>query len=93
MIVPSHWQTQKFHTPAFISVFTVRGGYYTAKSYDVIRDVFVVFTSAKAEVISFDNIVSDHQSLALLDIVHINQASDQLLGLRQSSETVVLSER
>ena len=76
MIVPSHWQTQKFHTPAFISVFTVRGGYYTAKSYDVIHDVFVVFTSAKAEVISFDNIVSD-QSLALLDIVHINQASDK----------------
>jgi len=38
----------------------------------VIRDVFVLFTFAKVEVIWFDTLVSDHQSLALLRVLHIN---------------------
>ena len=44
---------------------------YTALSYDVIYDVFVLFTSAKVEVILFDTFVTD-QSLALLHVLHIN---------------------
>ena len=51
-------------------MFSVRGGCYTALSYDVIHDVFVVFTFAKVEVISFDTLVSD-QSLVLLHVLHI----------------------
>jgi len=31
---------------AFIFVFLVHGGYYTTLSYDVIHDVFVLFTFA-----------------------------------------------
>jgi len=38
-------------------------GYYTALSYGVIYDVFVLFIFAKVEVIWFDTLVSD-QSLA-----------------------------
>ena len=43
-IVPSLWQTQKIIKNLQRSV---RVGYYTALSYDVIRDVFVLFTCAK----------------------------------------------
>ena len=42
-IVPSHWQTQNFFLNSQCSV---RSGYYTALSYDVIHDVFVLFTFA-----------------------------------------------
>ena len=45
----------------------MRGGYNTALSYDVIHDVFVLFTFAKVDVILFDAFVSD-QSLALLHV-------------------------
>ena len=37
----------------------------------VIRDVFVLFTFAKVEVMWFDTLISD-QSLALLRVLHIN---------------------
>jgi len=42
------------------SVRSVRGGYYIALSYEVIRDAFVWFTfaQAKAEVICFETLVS-----------------------------------
>jgi len=45
--------------------YSVRGSYYTTLSYDVIHDVFVLFTFAKVEVIWFDTLVSG-QSLGLL---------------------------
>ena len=50
-IVPSHWQTQKK-----IQNFQhlVRRGHYAALSYDVIHDVFDLFTSAKVKMIWFD---------------------------------------
>jgi len=50
------------------------GSYY---SY-VIHDVFLLFTFAKVEVIASDALVSD-QCLALLHVLYINQASDQIL--------------
>ena len=42
-------------------------------SYNVIHDVLVLFTFAKAkvEMISFDTLVSD-QGLALLHVLHVN---------------------
>jgi len=48
-----------------------------------------LFTFAKVEVIWFDILVSDHQSLALLRVLHINQVSDQTFGLRLKLETLV----
>jgi len=52
---------------------SVCGSYYTALSFDVIHDIFVLFTSAKAkvEVIWFDTLVLD-QRLALRHVLHIN---------------------
>ena len=47
-----------------VCVCVVSGGYYTDLSYDVVHDVFVVFTFTKAEVIWFDTSILD-QSLAL----------------------------
>jgi len=59
-IIPSHWQTQKNFFFNFQR--SVRGGYYyTAPSY-IIRDVFVLLTFAKVEVILW---------LALLHVLHI----------------------
>ena len=55
----------------FIFVFSARGSYYTALSYDVIRGVFVLFTFAQVDVIWFDTSVSD-QNLALLRVLPIN---------------------
>ena len=69
-IIPSHWQTQKFHMLAFIFCVFFHGSYYTTLSFDIIRDVFVLFTFAKVEVIWFDTLVS-YQSLALLQVLHI----------------------
>jgi len=45
----------------------------TALSYDIIHDLFVLFTfaSAEVEVIWFDTFVSDH-SLALIHVLYIN---------------------
>jgi len=43
--------------PAFIFVFLVHGDYYTALSYDIFCDVFVLFTYVKAAVIWFDTLV------------------------------------
>ena len=40
--VPSHWQTQGKKTNNFQC--SLLGGYYTAISYDVIHDVFVLFS-------------------------------------------------
>ena len=54
--------------------YSVHGSYYTALSYDVIHDVFVLFSFTKVEVIWFDTFVSD-QSLLLLHVLlllHIN---------------------
>ena len=48
---------------------SVCASYNTAISYDVIHDVFVLFTSAKVEEILFDTLVSD-QSIALLRFAH-----------------------
>jgi len=48
---------------------SVSGSYYTGLRYDVIHDVFVLFTTAKVEVIWFD--ISE-QSLALLHVLRIN---------------------
>jgi len=67
---------------------SVCGGCYTTLSYDVIYDVFVLFTFAKIEVIWFDTLVSD-QSLAILRILHINQVSGQTFGLRFKFEALV----
>jgi len=44
-------------------ILEILGGYYTALSYGVIYDVFVLFIFAKVKVIWFDTLVSD-QSLA-----------------------------
>jgi len=53
---------------AFIFVFfPVRIGYCTTPCYNVIRDLFVLLTFAKAEVILFDTLVSD-QSFAFLHV-------------------------
>jgi len=50
---------------------SVRGGYYTAVSGDVIYDAVVLF--AKVEVILFDTFVSGQSfRLALLHVLHIN---------------------
>jgi len=70
---------------------SVCGSYYAALSSDVIHDIFVLFTfaSMKAEVIWFDTLVSDHQSLALFHVLHINWVSVQTFGLRQKFETLV----
>jgi len=66
--IPSHWQTQKFHMSAFIFVFfPVSISYCTTPCYNVIRDLFVLLTFAKAEVIWFDTLVSD-QSFAFLHV-------------------------
>ena len=70
-IIPSHQQRQKKNYQ-----HSVCGGCYTTLSYDVIYDVFVLFTFAKIEVIWFDTLVSD-QSLAILRVLHINQVSGQ----------------
>jgi len=43
--------------PAFIFVFLVHGDYYTALSYDIFSDVFVLFTYVKAAVIWLDTLV------------------------------------
>ena len=61
-------------------VFLVHGSYYTAPSYDVIHDVFVLFTFAIVEVIWFDTSVSD-QCLALYQVMHINKVSDESFGV------------
>jgi len=42
----------------------------TTLSFDIVRDVFVLFTFAEVEVIWFDTLVSD-QSLALLQVLRI----------------------
>jgi len=50
---------------------SVRGGYYTAVSCDVIYDAVVLF--AKVEVILFDTFIWDQSfRLALLHVLHIN---------------------
>jgi len=41
--------------PAFIFVFLVSGSYYTDLSYNVVHDVFVVFTFTKFSVNSHTN--------------------------------------
>jgi len=61
---------------------------YTAVSYNVIRDKFVLFIFAKVEVIWFDTLVSGH-SLALLHVLHINSVSHQTFGLGLKFETLV----
>jgi len=66
----------------------VRGSYYTTLGYDVIYDVFVLFTFAKVEVFWFDTLVTD-QRLALLHVLHINWVSDQTFGLRLMFDTLV----
>jgi len=53
----------------FFCVF-FQGSYYTTLSFDIVRDVFVLFTFAEVEVIWFDTLVSD-QTLALLQVLHI----------------------
>jgi len=55
---------------AFIFCVFFHGSYYTTLSFDIVRDVFVLFTFAEVEVIWFDTLVSD-QSLALLQVLHI----------------------
>jgi len=52
---------------------SVCGSYYTALSFDIIHDIFVLFTCAKAkvEVIWFDTLILD-QRLALRHVLHIN---------------------
>ena len=52
-------------------------------SYDVIRDIFVLFTF---EAIWFDTLVSC-QSLALLHVLHINYVSHQTFGHRLKFDT------
>ena len=63
-----------------ITGILVRGSYYTAPRYDVIHDVFVLFTFAIVEVIWFDTSVSD-QCLTLYQVMHINKVSDETFGL------------
>ena len=58
---------------------SVCGRYYTALSYDVIHDVFVLFTFAKVEVIWFDTWVSD-KSLRLVQGGYIFYAGASLAG-------------
>jgi len=86
-IIPSHWQMQKKKQNFQRSVC---GSYFTSISYDVIHDVFVLFTFAyaKAELIWFDILVSD-QCLALIHVLHINSVSDQTFGLRLKFDTLV----
>jgi len=79
---------QKFNVLAFIFVFSVHGGYYTALSYDVSHDVFVSFTFANIEMVWFDTLISD-QSLALLHILLINNVSNQTFGVRLKFETFI----
>ena len=62
----------------YLFLRSVRGGYYTALSYDVVHDVFVLFTSVQVEVIWFDSLVS-----ALLHVLHNNYVSDQTSALRR----------
>ena len=59
---------------------SVSGSHYTALSYDVVHDVFVLFTSV--QVIWFDSLVSDKTS-ALLHVLHNNYVSDQTSALRR----------
>ena len=54
---------------AVIFLFSVRGGYYTALSYDDIHDICFVYI---CEVVWFDTLVVDQSSLALLHFLHIN---------------------
>jgi len=68
---------------------SVCGGYYTTQATtSFMKYLFDLFTFAyaKAEVIWLDTFVSD-QSLALLDVVHINQVSGQTFGLRLKFDT------
>jgi len=53
--------------PAFTFVFFLSVAVITP-SEEVIHDVFILFASAKVDVIWFDSLVSDHQSLALQHI-------------------------
>ena len=55
-IILSYWQMQK-KAENFLRL--VRGGYYTALSFDIIHDVFVLFTFVKVGVIWFDTLVSN----------------------------------
>ena len=67
---------------AFIFVFLVRGDYYTALSYDVIHDVFVLFTFVKV-----DKLFSD-QSLVLHHVLHF-RSQDQTFGFGLYFETLL----
>jgi len=68
--------------PLFLFFFPVRIGYCTTPCYNVIRDLFVLLTFAKAEVIWFDTLVSD-QSFAFLHVFAY------WLGVRLGSRTKV----
>jgi len=58
--------------------------------YDVIHEIFVLFTfaQAKVKVIWCDNLVFD-QSLQLLNVLHISYISHQTLGLKLKLGTLV----